>query len=337
MKNEKISVIIPAYNIENEISRCLDSVLNQIYKNIEIIVVDDGSTDRTLEILNTYEQKYDNIFVVHQENKGVFSARLSGIQKATGEWIGFVDGDDEIEREMYFVLMKNGIDYHADISHCGYQMNFPDRTDLYYGTDKIVYQDNETGLRDLLSGIFIEPALVNKLYRRNLFEGITEEKSMDLTIKINEDLLMNYYLFRKANGAVFYDRCYYHYIIRKNSASTTKINKHKLEDPHRVLGILCCETTGKKELHRIAEERYVRQIVGLATMSLAIDPKLLKPYRINARKELRKGLKTYVFRSGFNRRLKILIIWAAIFPTLYGIVHSIYARITGIDKKYEIK
>ena len=74
MENEKISVIIPAYNIENEISRCLNSILKQTYENIEIIVVDDGSTDRTLEILNQYEERNDNIVVVHQENQGVFSA-----------------------------------------------------------------------------------------------------------------------------------------------------------------------------------------------------------------------------------------------------------------------
>lgn len=119
MENEKISVIIPAYNIENEISRCLNSVLKQTYKNIEIIVVDDGSSDRPLEILNLYEQKYDNVIVVHQENQGVFSARLNGIKRATGERVGFVDGDDEIEEKMYFSLMKNAMEYQADISHCG--------------------------------------------------------------------------------------------------------------------------------------------------------------------------------------------------------------------------
>lgn len=337
MKDEKISVIIPAYNIENEISRCLDSVLNQVYSNIEIIVVDDGSTDRTLEILDLYRQKYDNIIVIYQENQGVFSARLNGIKRATGNWIGFVDGDDEIEENMYFILMKNVMDYQADISHCGYQMNFPDRTDFYYGTNKIIYQDNKKGLKDLLSGIFIEPALVNKLYRRNLFEGITEEEGLDLTIKINEDLLMNYYLFKKANSAVFYDRCYYHYIIRKNSASTAEINKHKLEDPHKVLKILCRETEGEPELNHIVEERYVRQLIGIATMSLSANPNLIRPYRLKARKELRKGLKRYRDISAFSKKLKILVVWAAIFPKLYGIVHTLYAHITGIDKKYKVK
>lgn len=336
MENEKISVIIPAYNIENEISRCLNSVLKQTYKNIEIIVVDDGSSDRTLEILKLYEQKYDNVIVVHQENQGVFSARLNGIKRATGKWIGFVDGDDEIEEEMYCSLMKNAMEYQADISHCGYAMDFPDRTDLYYGTDRIIYQDNHMGLKDLLSGIFIEPALVNKLYRKNLIDGIENEKGLDSTIRINEDLLMNFYLFKKAKKAIYYDKCYYHYIIRKNSASTSKINKNKLEDPKKVLMILLFETKEDPELNQIVEERYVRYLVGIATMSLSENPNLIRPYRLNARKELRKGLKRYV-NSELSKRLKILAIWAALFPSLYRKVHEIYAHFTGIDKKYEIK
>lgn len=336
MENEKISVIIPAYNIENEISRCLNSVLKQTYKNIEIIVVDDGSSDRTLEILNLYEQKYDNVIVVHQENQGVFSARLNGIKRATGKWIGFVDGDDEIEEEMYFSLMKNAMEYQADISHCGYEMDFPNRTDLYYGTDRIIYQDNHMGLKDLLSGIFIEPALVNKLYRKNLIDGIENEKGLDSTIRINEDLLMNFYLFKKAKKAIYHDKCYYHYIIRKNSASTSKINKNKLEDPKKVLMILFSETKEEPELNQIVEERYVRYLVGIATMSLSENPNLIRPYRLNARKELRKGLKRYV-NSELSKRLKILAIWAALFPSLYRKVHEIYAHFTGINKKYEIK
>ena len=232
--------------------------------------------------------------------------------------------------------MKNAMEYQADISHCGYEMDFPDRTDLYYGTDSIIYQDNHMGLKDLLSGIFIEPALVNKLYRKNLINGIENEKGLDSTIRINEDLLMNFYLFKKAKKAIYYDKCYYHYIIRKNSASTSKINKNKLEDPKKVLMILLSETKEEPELNQIVEERYVRYLVGIAAMSLSENPNLIRPYRLNARKELRKELKRYV-NSELSKKLKILAIWAALFPSLYRKVHEIYAHFTGIDKRYEIK
>ena len=136
---------------------------------------------------------------------------------------------------------------------------------------------------------------------------------------------------------MYYDKCYYHYIIRKHSASTAKTNIHKLEDPQRVLKILCLETQDKLELNRIVEERYIRQLVGIATMSLSDDPNLIRPYRLKARKELREGLKRYMCIPQFSKKIKILVIWAAFFPASYRIVHSLYAHITGIDKKYEIK
>ena len=101
MDEKLVSVIIPAYNIEDYIGRCLDSIISQTYKNLEIIVVDDGSRDRTGEILDNYAKKDRRIKVIHKENGGVSSARNKGIEVAEGDYIGFIDGDDLIEPEMY--------------------------------------------------------------------------------------------------------------------------------------------------------------------------------------------------------------------------------------------
>lgn len=338
MKDEKISVIIPAYNIENEISRCLKSVLNQTYKNIEIVVVDDGSTDKTYDTITSYAQKYSNLIVIHQENQGVFCARLNGIRKATGDWIGFVDGDDEIEEDMYEVLMKNALDYHADISHCGYQMIFPDRIDLYYGTRKIVLQDHLTGLMDLLKGEFVEPGLWNKLFKKTLVIEVLEEVSLDTSIKINEDLLLNYYLFNKSERSVYLDQCFYHYMIRKNSAATSKISKHKLEDPCKVMKTLLKETSMCKEteLNMILRERYIRQLINIATMSLEIDPELIRPYRRQARKNLRKEVILNFSNYKIKKKFRLMMVFATLFPNIYMLIHSFYEHVTGLDIKYDI-
>lgn len=337
MEDNKISVIVPAYNIENELARSLDSVLRQTYRNIEIIVVDDGSTDKTPEVIREYAQKHSNIIAIHQENRGAFCARFAGIQQATGDWIGFVDGDDEIEEDMYYVLIKNAIEYHADISHCGYQMVFPDRTDLYYGTDQIIQQDHLIGLKDLLSGTFVEPSLGNKLFRKILFIDLMDRQDLDVSIKINEDLLMNYYLFNKAKQSIFLDKCYYHYVMRKNSATTSKINSYKLEGPCKVLRILLKETDKEQELKEIVQSRYVRQLIQLSTMSLSVEPDLIRPYRANARKELRRGLKKYLFMASLGYKLKFMALWAGFFPMSYMMVHAAYLHITGLDKKYAIE
>ena len=105
MDEKLVSVIIPAYNIEDYIGRCLDSVLSQTYKNLEIIVIDDGSSDRTGEILDDYEKKNHRMKVIHKENGGVSSARNIGIDRANGDYIGFVDGDDRVDPKLFETLV----------------------------------------------------------------------------------------------------------------------------------------------------------------------------------------------------------------------------------------
>ena len=166
--DNKISVIVPVFNIESYIKRCVDSILSQTYPNIEIIIVDDGSTDNSGRIIDDIASTNSSIRVLHKKNGGVTSARLEGVKIASGDWITFVDGDDYIEPDMYEVLMKKAIDYQADISHCGYQMVFPSRVDYYYNTHKQIIQNNQKGLIDLLSGSFIEPGLCNKLFKTKI-------------------------------------------------------------------------------------------------------------------------------------------------------------------------
>ena len=103
----QISVIVPVYNVAADLPRCLDSILAQSYPHVEIIAVDDGSTDESGAILDAFANRYPSIRVIHKENGGVTSARLRGIEEATGEWIGFVDGDDMIEPDMYQRLLDN--------------------------------------------------------------------------------------------------------------------------------------------------------------------------------------------------------------------------------------
>lgn len=331
--NDKISIIIPAYNIQNYLGGTLDSVLAQTYENLEIIVVNDGSKDNTGKILDNYAAKDRRIKAIHQKNGGVTSARLRGVEEASGTYIGFVDGDDYVEPQMFARLMENVREFDADISHCGYQMVFPSgRIDYYYNTGKLVHQEGKQGCTDLLSGRFVEPGLVNKLYRRKLFAGL--DSWMDKSIKINEDLLMNFYLFRQAKKSIFEDVCPYHYVLRQGSATTAQLNAHKLKDPLSVLHILQKETTDISEWNRIIERRLIHQLVNSATIHLGNQRELIAPFRQEARRELRQRLWGALMGSSCDQKLKIMALWAAIWPASYGWVHSIYAKATGLDKKY---
>lgn len=331
--NHKISIIIPVYNLEQYLSRTVDSVLAQTYQNIEVILVNDGSRDGSASIMDRYAACDSRVRTIHKENGGVTSARLTGVREATGEWIGFVDGDDYAEPQMFARLLENALANHADISHCGYQMVFPNgRVDYYHNTGRLVVQHELQGCCDLLTSRFVEPALYNKLYRRELFEGL--EGWMDQSIRINEDLLMNYYLFLQAKVSVFEDVCPYHYVLRKGSAATSRLNSHKLEDPLKVTHIIL--EHAPMELRPVIMSKLTRQLVAGATMGAGEQPDLILPYRRAVRRELRQRLGNILTGNACGWKLKIMALWAAVWPASYRWVHSVYARISGLDKKYSI-
>lgn len=327
-----VSVIIPAYNIEEYLPRCLDSILAQTYKNLKVLVVNDGSGDDTGAVADAYAAKDSRVKVIHKENGGVTSARLRGVSEAKGEYIVFVDGDDYVEPEMLGKLLENAEIYGADISHCGYRMVFPDRVEWYYNTNKITRQPGKQGLYDLLEGSFVEPGLVCKLYRRELFDGLDEW--MDSSVRINEDLLMNCFLFRKAEMAVHEDFCPYHYILRQGSTMISRFNEYKLKDPLRVVDILLQQETNSRA-REILENRLVYQLIGGATQELGEHKNLVRPWRKECRKRLREMVP--LRDAHFPERIKIMALWAAVWPWSYSVVHKLYARIRGTDKKYEVK
>lgn len=333
MKNSKISVIIPAYNVASYLEKTISSVLAQTHKNLEIIAIDDGSTDGTAAIIDAYAARDHRIKAIHKVNGGVTSARLRGVAEATGEWIGFVDGDDTIEPDMYEHLLKNALEHDADISHCGYQMVFPSRTDLYHDSNKLIIQDNTLGLNMLIEGGLVEPGLCNKLFRNKLFIGLSDW--MDTSIKINEDLLMNFYLFRVAKKSVFHDVCKYHYIVRSDSAANSTLNEHKLLDPLRVTDILLNETAGDSSLHTSLYVRLANILIPLATRTLSENSTLIRPHRETARNRLRALVPTYA-KGSYPFSIKLKVFWAAVWPWSYGFVHRLYLRITGLDKIYDI-
>lgn len=232
--NELISIIVPAYNVENYIRETIKSILNQTYENIEVICVDDGSTDNTYQALKFLAATDERIRAFTKKNEGVTKARQYGFEQAKGKYVGFIDADDQIEPNMFEKLYSNAKKFNADISHCGHDIVWLDgRKESFYGTGRLAQQDKISGIKSLISGSF-EPGLCNKLYKYNLLHSLFHSEVMDYSIKINEDLLMNYYLFKMADSTVLEDVCLYHYIKRVGSASASGWNKDMIWDPIRV-------------------------------------------------------------------------------------------------------
>lgn len=330
MSSLLISVIVPVYNIESFIGRCIESILAQTYKNIEIIIVDDGSTDKSSAIIDLYQENNKNIKVIHKKNEGVSCARLTGIAVSNGQYIGFIDGDDWIEPDMYELLINNAIQYNADISHCGYQMDFPDgHTDYYHGTGKILYQNYNQGLKELLCGNIVEPGLWNKLFRRELMHSLAFSPIWDKTIKINEDLLMNYILFSKSQRLIFEDRCKYHYTLRENSAATSKSNIRKITDQIKVMEIIFNDVRLNDELALIAYEKYFR------TLIMAVQQNNFKEISQKAIDEMKLLQRDILFEK-LPIRLKCMFYGATYYTPLYIWVRKMYDIISGKNHKYDV-
>ena len=335
MKKNIISVIVPAYNIEKYIANTVESIRNQTYKNLEIVLVDDGSSDNSGKILEEIAARDSRIQVIHQENGGVSSARISGIKMASGDWIGFVDGDDFIEPDMYDIILKNAIKHQADISHCGYQMVFPSRVDYYHNSKKLVVQNHETGLYDILGGDYVEPGLWNKLYKASIVKSVINQNLIDLSIKINEDLLMNYYFFKLSNTSVFYDICPYHYVLRKGSAATSKVNKNKLYDPIKVQKIILDDVRSNKSLTNVIYGRLAGIYINGASMTNPDREAYIDEYIKMCRQELKKIKKP--FFEGERSKISIIRYRLCGFsPVLYRTFHKLYAKAKGTDNKYEV-
>lgn len=211
-----ISVIIPAYNVEEYLARCLDSVLAQTHRELEILVINDGSTDGTAAIADAYAARDSRVKPIHQANAGLVAVRDRGIGLASGSYVSFIDGDDEIEPDMLERLLANAQKHDADISQCGILYCFYDgRRKPMHGTGALTVLDRAQGLRELLLGTRMEPSLCNKLYAAH----ILKDSCPDPTVLCNEDLLRNAVLFSRAKGSVFEDFCGYHYWRRAGSMS----------------------------------------------------------------------------------------------------------------------
>ena len=228
--NNLISVIIPVYNSGKYLERCLNSLIAQTHENLEIIIINDGSKDNSAEIIEKFTSKDQRIIAVHQENQGVSAARNKGLEIAKGEFIGFVDADDEAEKDLYELLYHNLQKYEADISHCGFELVKPDETIKFHDSGIVLIQTKFDAIAEILSGQRIEPSTCNKLYKKSVLQNVFFPSD----IKTNEDLLFNVEAFYNAEKSVFEDQVKYKYFSNSTSASHSVFTEKKAEDLYAV-------------------------------------------------------------------------------------------------------
>lgn len=235
-----ISIIVPAYNISEYMERCVESLVNQTYRDIEIILVDDGSTDSTGKVCDELKESDDRIKVIHKTNGGLSDARNAGIDVAEGEYIAFVDGDDYVELDAYEKLISY-MDEDVSFVVGGYVI-----TDIHGGesrlvSPKILKMTKEEAFYNLFIGEgYISQSSWNKLFRREIFI----ENKFKYGI-FNEDMEILPRLIDKSNKIVVIDSIVYHYIKKEGSITTSKFSKKRFE-AHRV----------EKDIYAFCKKKY---------------------------------------------------------------------------------
>ena len=230
MQEKLISVIVPVYNAEKFLFRCIDSIVNQTYKKLEIILVDDGSTDNSGALCDEWAKRDGRIRVIHQVNKGQIGARIEGIKIASGDFIGFVDSDDWIEADMYeFLLREIG---NADLATCGVLRHGSDGSITDNWTDLLDegFYSSEEELKNLFENLIIAKNYdggvvvggisnqnMPKLYRAALAKTLADQANV--RVRYGEDLLFNILYILKCRSIKISHRCLYHYIDNKESVS----------------------------------------------------------------------------------------------------------------------
>lgn len=221
-----ITIIVPIYKVEKYLEKCIDSILNQSYKNLEIILVDDGSPDNCPQICDEYAKKDDRIIVIHQKNGGLSNARNSALDIAKGEYIGFVDSDDYIAKDMYETLYKAIKDNNAQMSICDFY-NINEKGDYVENERQAEIEENikifnkREAIKEMLIDKNIRGYVWTKLFKKECFKQLRFPDG-----KNYEDVAISIKCFEKADKIVYINKKEYYYLHRDDGIDHTKTEKN---------------------------------------------------------------------------------------------------------------
>lgn len=304
-----ISVIIPVYQVEKHLRRCLDSVITQTFSDLEIILVNDGSTDSSGKICDEYAEKDSRIKVIHQENQGLSAARNAGLDIAKGDFIGFVDGDDYIEPAMYENLYQAAIENNADITICNFHRVDDSNKTLFYSNLK-AWTGNS---KDFVKKDGIRYNYVwHKLYKKNLFKNIRFPVGRQW-----EDLFIMHDVFWHAEKITIIPYIGYNYVAHSQSITSAHANEARLDCCDGILArinFLAKVDATREVIHFWASQLYVfwEEYRKAGTLN---NPKIHKRWN-----KIHSGFRKIFFKIQKNdhslyRKLQYTLI--SIHPNLY--------------------
>ncbi len=317
---EKLSVIVPIYKVEEYLDECIKSIVKQTYKNLEIILVDDGSPDHCPELCDIWAEKDSRIKVIHKENGGVSSARNAGLDAAIGDFIAFVDSDDYLDSDMYEIMLTQIREHNADMAQCGIvRENADGSVEVWDSFDApIVVMENMKLLCSVGEAAGILPVSpCNKIFKAEVIDVIRYDESL----KYAEDTLFNFSAARNINKAVIQNVPRYHYVNNSDSASHQKFSSSRF-DEHKVMDIIFDMAANDNHVlpycikgDVLKSFRTIRQMI--ASNSCTDQFRIIRQRIIRHRKA--------IFSSGLYSKatkLKTLLLW--LMPGIYKLAIKIY-------------
>lgn len=226
MKQSLVSIIVPCYNLEKYIKKCLLSLTSQTYNNIEILVINDGGKDNSEKIVAEFAKNDNRIILINKKNGGVSTARNTGLEYAKGKYISFIDGDDYVS-DKFIETLVNGLEsYNCDLSCIKPHKVMENKDYLFKNNiiEKPVFFEGKDGLIQMISGVKFDICVWNKLYKKELIANL----KFDEQIRYGEDYLFNYYYFKKVNRVAFFKTPQHAYVQREGSLVNSKFNNNKL-------------------------------------------------------------------------------------------------------------
>lgn len=222
---ELISIIVPVYNVQKYLNKCIESLVNQTYQNLEIILVDDGSPDNCPAMCDEWAEKDSRIKVIHKENGGLSDARNTGMMVAQGDYIGFVDGDDYINPLMYETLLNAMQKTQCDVASCEFQ-NFYEEESIKEPMSSDAYEifTRKEAMKALIQNTVVRQVVWNKLYRREVMTDIAFPVG-----KFHEDEFWSYRVIGKANGVAITKYVGYNYLQRRESIMGVRYSPKRLD------------------------------------------------------------------------------------------------------------
>jgi len=309
-QEKKISIIIPAYNVQNYIKQCLDSIVNQTYQNLEIIIVNDGSTDDTLSIIEKYAQNDKRFLVINQKNQGVSVSRNVALNNVSGQYIVFVDSDDWLELDACEYMLKQVEQYTADIGIFGYIREYEGHPlpKALFNEEEIVFE--KIDVRNKLHRRVFGPiqkelqypeklnaiaTMCGRIYKSSLFQNV---KFVPLDkLGMCEDGYMNVFLFERANRVIFKKHYLYHYRKVISGGSLTQKKDSNIFEKEKIY----YNTLNQYIANNHLDEVYIEALNNRMTISLIECGITIINSHVNVYKNIRDILYSKEYRSSCQK------------------------------------